>query len=678
MRRQLLLLALVSSWVGASSAAAQPASSELLSHVREAHRASLPAELEVSSIDVLPRYDLHLSIAGDLHGFGLREVVTVTNTETRPMTDVVLRIFVNATPPEGMTPQVTLVGGRCVGDPAPSCEVVQGEPTVITVTPSAPIPVGGSMQIELDLQGRLETIDPERTGMMAQGMEGMSAFESGGSGHGYGLLAQDGEIATLASFFPVIARREAGRWVTDDHGTTGDLGTDAMCNVFARVVIPSGATLAATGEATRRRPVRDAGHGAAREEVTVHAGVIRDFALVLGTNLVTLERDVGGVTVRSVFRATHGDNGRLVLGYAAAALEIFERRFGPYPYTALDVVEAPLVGGAGGVEFSSMVTVATMFYDGMESGGGLGAMMGMMGGDGASPASDMSAAMLEFVTAHEVAHQWWHGIVGSDSRSHPVTDESLAQWSSVLYMEERYGAERAATELERQVALGYVTMRVNGFADAAADSPASAYDPPVTYGGIVYGKAPFLWVRLRERLGDFVFFAGLRQYVARYRMRIAPPDGLLEIFAGEADRRTARDIRRLGHRWLSERHGDEDLGPISEDRMITAMLGPEAAAPGSPAGAMMRMMMSMLRGGGGGDMGDLSGLLGGGLGDGGEIDMEALQRMMGELDPDAAGAMLEGMDSSGGGDDLGGGGGDGDETPRPRRRPPIRIPRGDN
>jgi len=534
------------------------------------------------------------------------------------------------------------------------------------------------MRIELDLQGRLETIDPERTGMMAQGMEGMSAFESGGSGHGYGLLAQDGEIATLASFFPVLARREGGRWTTDDHGTTGDLGTDAMANVYARVVLPSGMTLAATGEATRRRPVRDPGHGAPREEVTVHAGVIRDFALVLGQSLVTLERDVGGVTVRSVFRASHGDNGRLVLDYAAAALEIFERRFGPYPYTALDVVEAPLVGGAGGVEFSAMVTVATMFYDGMDESGGVGAMVGALGGGGTSPASDMSAAMLEFVTAHEVAHQWWHGIVGSDSRSHPVTDESLAQWSSVLYIEERYGAERAAIEAERQVALGYVMMRVNGFADAPADRPASAYDPPVTYAGIVYGKAPFLWTRLRERLGDFVFFAGLRQYVARYRMRIAPPDALLEIFASEADRRTARDVRRLGRRWLSERHGDEDLGPISEDRMIAAMLGPEAAAPGSPAGAMMRMMMSMLRGGGGdmGDLGDLSGLLGGGGlggGDGGEIDIEALQRMMGELDPAAAGEMLEGMDSSGG--DLGGGGDDGDEAPRPRRRrPPTRIP----
>ena len=39
----------------------------------------------------------------------------------------------------------------------------------------------------------------------------------------------------------------------------------------------------------------------------------------------------------------------------------------------------------------------------------------------------MTDGMLEFVVAHEVAHQWWHGLVGSDSRDHPYVDEALAQ-----------------------------------------------------------------------------------------------------------------------------------------------------------------------------------------------------------------------------------------------------------
>lgn len=683
--RDLLSLLSFSLGLSAATAAAQPATEDLLSHVREAHRAGLAAELEVPSIDVLPRYDLHLSIAEDLHGFGLRETVEVTNTETTPLRDVVLRIFVNATPPEGMGPQVLLVGGHCLDEV--SCELEQTAPTIVRVTPAAPIAPGARLRIELDLHGQLEAIDPSRTGMMAQGLEGMSAFEAGATSHGYGLLAHDGTTATLAAFFPVLARRGTRGWVTEDHGTTGDLGTDQMANVFARVVVPEGFVVAATGEAVRRRLVRDPAGHPRREEVTVHAAAIRDFALVMGATLQVAERDVGGVTVRSIFVPEHAESGAAVLDAAAAAMEIFERRFGPYPYTALDVVEAPLVGGAGGVEFSALVTVASMFYGGMAEGGGFGGLTEILeqfgGGDalglpagGAGPAADMTSSMLEFVTAHEVAHQWWHGIVGSDSREHPVTDEALAQWSSVLYMEERYGAERAASEAERQVAMNYVMMRVNDLPDAPADQPASAYDPAVTYAGIVYGKAPFLWIRLREALGDFAFFAGIRGYVARYRMRIAPPDGLLDILAENASRADARTIRRLGHRYLSERHGDEDLGPISEDRMLSSMLGVDSGALGedSPMRGMLRLLMSSMRGGGldgggaGGPLGDL-------LPGDGDMDVEGLTRamseMMGGMDAEQAREMLEGLDDGSGG---GGGGGD-DDAPRRRRsrRAPTRI-----
>lgn len=637
----------------------------LLSHVRPEHRAGLAAELEVGSIAELPGYDLHLAIAEDLHGFGLRETVEVSNTEDQPLRDVVLRIFVNATPPEGMEPQVTLVEGRC---PAATCTVTQPSPTVVRVVPATPIAPGERLVVELDLTGRLEAIDPARTGMFAQGLEGMSAFESGGSSHGYGLLAHDGTTATLAAFFPVLARRGARGWITDDRGTTGDLGTDAMSNVRARVVVPHGFVVAASGEAVRRRGVRDSDGPPVRDEVTIHAGAIRDFALVVGATLEAIERDVNGVTVRSIFVPDHRDAGQAVLNHAAAALEIFERRFGPYPYTALDVAEAPLVGGAGGVEFSSLVTVASMFYG--DPGGGLGGLAGLLGAFGADDsmlggATELTASMLEFVTAHEVAHQWWHGIVGSDSREHPVTDESLAQWSSVLYVEERHGAERAATEAERQVAMNYVMMRVNGFADEAADQPASAFDPPVTYAGIVYGKAPYLWMRLRVLLGDEAFFAGVAEYVRRYRMRIAPSDGLVEVLASAADRATAQQIRRLARRWLRERHGDDDLGPITEDRMMRSMLGVDPAAMGDSGGAMRMMMRLLMRGGGGLedlDPSALEGLLGGGLGE--DMSPEDIRRTlgdaldeggMGEMDPSDAADLLDSM----GGDD---------ETPRRRRR----------
>ena len=49
----------------------------------------------------------------------------------------------------------------------------------------------------------------------------------------------------------------------------------------------------------------------------------------------------------------------------------------------------------------------------------------------------------EFVVVHEVAHQWWSAVVGSDSKRHAFLDEALANFSAALYFEVVHGDEAA-------------------------------------------------------------------------------------------------------------------------------------------------------------------------------------------------------------------------------------------
>ena len=203
-------------------------------------------------------------------------------------------------------------------------------------------------------------------------------------------------------------------------------------------------------------------------------------------------------------QAAHGAR---VLEAAASSLATYEKLFGRYPYVDLDVVEAPLVGGAGGVEFSGLVTVASMLYRPALSEGPMGMLAGLLGGAGHDArVKELTDSMLEFVTAHEVAHQWWPGLVGSDSRQHPFQDEALAQWSAVLHIKERYGPERAKLEADRQVLANYHTMRLLGSDDGAVDRPVDAFSGELAYAGLVYGKGPFFYRELQKALGDAVFF----------------------------------------------------------------------------------------------------------------------------------------------------------------------------
>lgn len=607
-----------------------------LASLRPAARQAVAAS-GVGPLDALPGYNLTLTVQPTARTFVLHEEIYFTNTERSPMREVVLRLYANAVRPPARrpgepawAPPVRFTRGSCV---ATTCAVSAESPSVLVVRPGAPLAPGARLRVTLDLEATLPEIAPGRTGLMAQGMESLSALSAGESGGDYGLLAVGDGVMSMANFYPVLARRVDGRWERTDGGAVGDLGSDDLSNVHALIDLPSGYTLATTGTVLRRA------EAAGRQRVEIGAAVVRDFAVMTGATLEVATRRVGDVEVRSIFQRQHREAGRRVLDVAASALEVFQRRFGPYPYVDLDVVEAPLVGGAGGVEFPGLVTVASMFYGdapsvptrvGATPGGGLGDLGGLLsalggGGGGASAMlGQMLPSMLEFVTAHEVAHQWWHALVGSDSRAHPFIDESLAQWSAALYLEERYGAERSRRDADLQIKMNYQFMRTLGQADAAVDRPASAFATPIAYAGLVYGKGPYLYNAWRTAAGDPVFWRAMQRYVTTWRFRTAPATGFLDALVAE-DRAHAARYRTLARRWLSEAHGDEDLGQMDLGALVGNMLGGPGGQVSPEMQGALRMLGPLLQGlGRQGDGGAPSGP----AAPGGDVSPQQLQELL--------------------------------------------------
>jgi aminopeptidase N len=297
--------------------------------------------------------------------------------------------------------------------------------------------------------------------------------------------------------------------------------------------------------------------------------MVRDFSVLASPSFAVSSRQVGDVKVSAHFLREERNAGKRVLSASVHSLRTFEKHFGPYPYADLDVVEAPLVGGAGGVEFSGLVTVASMLYRPVTAGGeALGGLL--PGGFQRKMMQQTFDSMLEFVTAHEVAHQYWHILVGSDSRNHPFNDEALCQFSALLYMEKRYGKKRADQEAMAQLVNGYRMMRMFGQQDGAADRPVDEFPSALAYGGLVYGKAPLVYRVIRKKVGDAFFFSTLREYVRRYWFGTAPRRGFIEMLAA-AD----PSVRRIARRWLDEAHGDEDLQAAGMEQLLGEFSGEE-------------------------------------------------------------------------------------------------------
>jgi hypothetical protein len=555
--------------------------------LRPAARAELPRVLG-PSLAALPRYDLELTLEGRGERYALREVVTFTNPERSALREVVFRVYANATRPRPGSPAVTpvtFVRGRC---PEAVCTVTSEAPSVLVARLAAPLAPGGRVRVELEVTGTLTEIDGSRTNIMAQGLESLGSLTAQEGGGDYGLLSRGDGIVSLGNFYPVLARRNGTRWVRADGGSVGDLGSDELSQVHATLDVPQDFLVATTGISLQTVSAPQVPAGAGRRRFEVVAGAVRDFAVVGGSALAVEGRLVGDVEVRSWFLPAHRAAGQRVLDVAAEALTVYERRFGPYPYADLDVCEAPLVGGAGGVEFPGLVTLANMFYRPPTEGGG--GLLGLLGGGAAL--SSMLPVMLEFVAAHEVAHQYWHALVGSDSRAHPFVDESLAQWSAMLYLEDRYGAERARRDGDLNVRMNYQFMRTLGQPDGAVDRPTAAFASPMAYAGLVYGKGPYLYPALRAAAGDPMYFRAVQRYTNTWRFRTAPPTGFIDALAAEHPAGAAQ-YRTLARHWLQESHGDQDLGQLDLGALLGG--GLPGLGPGAGSGVDPQQLQDMMQ-----------------------------------------------------------------------------------
>ncbi len=248
------------------------------------------------------------------------------------------------------------------------------------------------------------------------------------------------------------------------------------------------------------------------ERVTIAAPCCRNLAIALARDLACDEVEaLPGVTVRSWRDADHGNAGRRVLGVAKDSLALFDRSFGSYPFRELDVVETTQGDDVGGMESTGLVLIDGRAY-------GMCELLPDATGVQALP-----VLMLSDAVAHEVAHQWWYGLVGSDAFSEPWLDESLTNWSGGWALEQAGGPSARLGALN----IAYLSMRMHPSGQTKAmDLPLTGFTGMDEYGPVVYGRGELMWEALRKRLGDDGFLAFLRGHLRRNRFAVVDAAGL--------------------------------------------------------------------------------------------------------------------------------------------------------
>ena len=387
--------------------------------------------------------------------------------------------------------------------------------------------------------------------------------------------------------------RQNKRWADDAPAGLGDVAYAVKSDYQVTLDVPKDMVVVAPGQVTR------GADGLAQ----IRADNVRECAVLMSDEFLSKSKtfEVAGrpVLVQSFARKESANRLDQTLDIAGRALQIYAKRFGPYEFDNFKIVEAPMKSGAGGMEYSSMTGIASPLYGDMgaqlkgmmsslslpgadellqslgddtlgggatgggATGGGATAdennpMAGAIGGI-LGQQKEMLDTMFETTIAHEVAHQWWAIGVGSDSQKHPFVDESLTNWSAMLYYEDRYGKEKAARMSEMNLNTAFSMGAMLGGGDKAADLPTASYTNNLQYGAVIYGKGALYYARLRALVGDEAFFGALREYYARFDDKLAGPGDLKAIVIEKAPAKRA-EIEALFTRWIAQSHGQEDIG----------------------------------------------------------------------------------------------------------------------
>ncbi|HUJ27020.1 MAG TPA: hypothetical protein VLW85_13430, partial [Myxococcales bacterium] len=488
--------------------------------------------------------------------------LTVRNREQAPWSEVVLRTYPNAQRRTSLRVDSVQVDGKSIS--------ARSHGTVVSVP--AHVAPGQWVVISLQFHGSLRRLreadaDPQAQveEMMAQFGPGLAALSGRPKAldRGYGTFAVSPSGAALVDWYPQLAARAHGAWDREEPAAIGDVGHADPGSAVVALTVPKGWRVAGAGSALGQHPT-DAAH----EQATFAAAAIRGaLGIAASFDYEEVAEDMGAVRVRA--SSVHGHSGaKALVSCAMSALSSLQKRFGPYPWATLTLAEVSLSGGAGGLELPAMALI----------------------GQGLAPRAGGPIApsgLFEFTCYHEVAHQWWQAVVGSDPNRTPWVDEALAQYSAALVTEDVAGKAAADQALGTFVALNYHGMRLARLPDAKVARAAGDFHSPLAYAGLIYGKAPLFFQKARELLGDDGFNQAARAYRQAWAFREAGGSSWLAA-AQRTDPAHGAEIAALQKRWWEERHGDEDIPQPDAVGLMGAL--------GGGAGASLSQLLRAMQG----------------------------------------------------------------------------------
>lgn len=217
------------------------------------------------------------------------------------------------------------------------------------------------------------------------------------------------------------------------------------------------------------------------------------------------------VSLEVYYDAKHPYNVERMIDSAKQSLAYYSKNFSPYQFRQLRILEFP--------DYASF---AQSFAGTIPYSESIGFIADLRDKD--------KIDYVFYVTAHEVAHQWWaHQVIGANVQGATMLSESLAQYSALMVMEHQYGAHKMRKFLKYELDR-YLTER----ATERVEEEPLALNENQQY--IHYRKGSVVFYALKDAIGEDTLNRILAGFVKKWAFK-GPPypttrDFMADLYAG--------------------------------------------------------------------------------------------------------------------------------------------------
>jgi ABC-type transport system involved in multi-copper enzyme maturation permease subunit len=210
------------------------------------------------------------------------------------------------------------------------------------------------------------------------------------------------------------------------------------------------------------------------------------------------------IDIAVYYHPTHTWNVKRMIDAVKKSLDYYTEHFGPYQHHQVRIVEFP-----------RYATFAQSLPNTIPYSEAIGFIARVEEPD------DIDYPF--YVTAHEVAHQWWaHQVIGADAQGSTMLSETMSQYSALMVMEKEFGA----ASMRRFLAYELDRYLVGRSTERKREMPIELNE---NQPYIHYNKGSLVMYALRDYIGEDRMNAAIRGFLNAEKFRGPPYPTSLEL-----------------------------------------------------------------------------------------------------------------------------------------------------